>query len=300
MAEETQTTTPQETATVTTPVTDEALASAWDATQTTETEVTTPEVRGEETTEVRESEQETDQEPQPEPHEEPADNVERSRLGRRLKTVEEKIDAFLARLEQQPATVPQTEATRVPDNVTYDDTYIQAQIEAAVEAGRLPATIMTPQDQYQVNQFVTGLQQYIGNQYAVRYLNTLKTPTLKGDTPDDIHAEVIEELQKVESPFNRRQYDNPTMDAKINYLEAKTSVLQKRLLSGKPTTVFKGKPAGTPPTGTSITTRTATAVDDLPNLDADSQDFIKRTGMSMDSVRAALKEPLPLHLRGVR
>lgn len=297
MADETQETTPQETATVTEKVTDEALASAWDAT-TTETE-TKPEIK-EETEEVQEPEQVAKEESQPETPEPPDDHQERSRLGRRLKSVEEKIDSFLARLEQQPPAAATAETARIPENVTYDDNYIQAQIEAAVENGTIPGTIMTPQDQWKVNQFVTGLQQYIGSQYATKYLNTLKTPSLRGDTPDDIHVEVVEELQKVDSPFNRRQYDNPVMDAKINYLEAKSAILQKRLLKGEPTTVFKGKPPGTPPTGTRVNTRTDTAADDIPELDANSQDFIKRSGMSMDSVKAALKEPLPLHLRGIR
>ena len=117
--------------------------------------------------------------------------------------------------------------------MTYDDSYIQNQIDAAIVEGKLPETIMTPHDQYRVNQFVNGLHQQISNQYAVRYLNTLKAPVLKGNTPDDIHVEVIAELQKVESPFNLRRHDNPMVDAQMNYLEAKSSILQKRLSEGR-------------------------------------------------------------------
>jgi len=287
MADEVETKeTPQEPATVT-EVTDDALSSAWDASEQTQTPETPTEPQGEQ--EQVEGEQ---QEPQAE---EPTDNAERSRLGRRLKATEDKLDAILARL--QPAEPQPERPAAIPENVTYDDTFIQGKIDEAVQAGTLPETIMTPHDQYKVNQFVTQLQHQIGNEYAVRYLNNLKSPVLKGDTPDDVHVEVLAELQRVESPFNLRRYDNPTVDARMNYLEAKNAVLTKRLVSGKPPNVFKGK-KGELPTGTSVTTRMDTVADDIPVLYELSQDFIKRTGMSVDSVKAALKGATPLNLRG--
>lgn len=270
-------------------VTDADLASAYDSDQQVQEKVETepkeePEVKTEPKEEVAEP-----------VTGEPTDNAERSRLGRRLKTIEEKFDAFLSKLEnQQPQAKPQ-------ENVTYDDHYIQSQIDAAVERGELPATIVTPQDQYVVNRFVNGLQSFIGNKYAVSYINTLKSPNLKGDTPDDIHAEVVAELQNVESPFNLKRYNNPQLDAQLNYLEAKNSILQKKLSNVKTDkSVFKGKPPDAPPTGTSVSTRTTTAQYEMPKLDEASQDFIKRTGMSDESVAKALKSEMPYHLRGMR
>lgn len=281
-------------------VTDDALSSAWDATQDQQEVRTESETQtGEEGEAVNEDQHETEVELP----EEPADNAERSRLGRRLKTIEEKFDSFLTKLETQmpQQAQPVQKEAQIPVNVTYDDTFIQTQMDAAVERGELPATIVTPHDQYLVNKFVTGLQSYIGNQYAVQYINTLKSPSLKGKTPDDIHAEVVAELQKVESPFNLRRYDNPTVDAQVNYLEAKNHILQTRLAAGgKTVNVFRGKSKDAPATGTSISTRAAAVANDIPELDEASQDFIKRTGMSMDSVKAALKEPMPLQLRGGR
>ena len=272
-----------------TSVTDADLASAYDSDQQVQEKVETepkeePEVKLEPKEEV--AEQVT---------EEPTDNAERSRLGRRMKNIEEKFDAFLSKLEtQQPQAKPQ-------ENVIYDNHYIQSQIDAAVERGELPATIVTPQDQYVVNRFVNGLQSFIGNKYAVSYINTLKSPNLKGDTPDDIHAEVVAELQNVESPFNLKRYNNPQLDAQLNYLEAKNSILQKKLSSVKTDkSVFKGKPPDAPPTGTSVSTRTAAVNNDLPQLDEASQDFIKKTGMSVESVVKALKSEMPLSLRGMR
>jgi len=293
--------TPQEEKPVAEAVTDADLSSAYDSDQQTQTEVkeevkepTEPEPVKEEVKEEEKAEEHQEELP-----EEPADNADRSRLGRNVKEtkaklteVESKLDALLEKLGAQSPPAQQTQK-----DVTYNDNYIQTQIEAAVERGELPATIVTPQDQYVVNKFVSGLQNYMGNQYAVQYINTLKSPTLKGGTPDDIHAEVVAELQKVESPFNLRRYDNPKIDAQVNYLEAKAAILEKKFTE-KPASVFKGKPKDAPPTGTSVTTKMAVVADEMPPLDAASLEFIKREGMSPESVAAALKGSMPLHLGG--
>jgi hypothetical protein len=299
MAEET-TTTPQATETVTEKVTDDKLASEWDKGQETEaTETQTEETtEGEQTQEPTEeqTEEQTEEHQETQIPEEPADNAERSRLGRRLKQVEEINRKILDELQSLKGG--QTAPVTVPENVTFDDSYVQSRLDEAISKGLIPETIITPSDQMKVNNFINGLQADMSNQYASRYLNTLKSHTLKGTTPDDIHAEVITELQKVDSQFNLNRYNNPTVDAQMNYHEAKSFILQKRLVEGKPTTAFKGKPKDSPATGTSVTTRTATVANDLPELDEASRDFIKRTGMSVDSVKAALKQDLPLHLRG--
>lgn len=302
MADETQGDTLQAKETVT-KVTDTDLASEWDKAQTTEEqteetkEETTETKETEETQEETKTEQETTEETQEQTEEElpeePKDNAERSRLGRRLKSIEEKFESFLNEIKQ--TTNPQS--PKIPDNVTYDENFIQSQLDAAVERGEIPGTIITPQDQIKVNVFISRLHNDISNQYSTGYINALKSTSLKGNTPDDIHAEVITELQKYDSPFNRRLYDNPTVDARMNYAEAKSHILQKRLSEGKTTTVFKGKPKGVP-TGTSVNTKMATVKNDLPELDEASRDFIKRTGMSVDSVKAALNKDLPIYFKG--
>ncbi len=296
--------TPQEKATVTEPtVTFDDLSSAYDDAQKEQTtETQTEEAQAEQVTEGEQVEQTEQEPPQDEQHEEPTDNAERSRLGRRLKSLEDGLNKLLARFETPTPTPQQQEqVAQVPDNVTYDKSFMKSQIEAAIQSGRIPETIVTPEDQYTVNEFIGEVRNYMNKQFAVGYINMLKSPSLKGDTPDDIHAEVVAELQNVQSPFNLRRYDNPKLDAQLNYLEAKNAVLTKRLATGtKPESVFKGKPKDSPPTGTSVSTRTTTVTDELPPLDEASQDFIKRTGMSVESVKSALKEEMPLHLRGRR
>ena len=289
--------TPQEETPVT-EVTDADLSSAFDSDQQTQTEEVKTEIK-EEIKEVQtEEKEEIREEHQEKETEEPTDNAERSRLGRRLKTIEEQFNTLLSRLDAQPQA-QQAPAQNANQNVTYNDNYINAQIEAAVERGEVPATIVTPQDQYVVNNFVNKVTTDMERQYTIGYINTLKAPQLKGTTPDDIHAEVVAELQRIDSPFNRKQYFNPQMDAKMNYIEAKNYILEKKLSGEKADkNVFKGKPKDAPATGTSVSTRTATVANELPALDEASQDFIKRTGMSVESVKAALSETLPIHLSG--
>jgi hypothetical protein len=299
MADE-QITTPQEEKPVTEKsVTDADLASAWDEKVEVKEE---PKQEEKQESEVKEEVQEHKESEIPE---EPVDNAERSKLGRKLKQMEDfnkqLFDAQQQLLEEirslrsgkEPQSVPQN----VSQNVTYNDSFIQQQLDAAVERGEIPATIVTPQDQIIVNKFLGGLQRYMGNQYANQYLKTITSNQLKGETPDDVHAEVVAELQRVESPFNLRRYDNPGLDAQMNYLEAKTHILQKKLSENKPQSAFKGTPKDAPPMGTSVSTRTETHVNDLPDLDEYSKEFIKKTGMSTDSVKAALDKKLPFHMR---
>lgn len=290
--------TPQEKESVTS-VTDEALSSAYDATpeeQTETTETQETETKEIETQEEETQEQETENQENAIP-DEPTDNAERSRLGRRMKSIEEQNKKLLEKVESLTGG-KKPEQTAVPENVTYDDSFIQSQIDLAVEKGIIPSTIVTPLDQVKVNNFVNGLQEKIGSQYATNYLGVLNSSDLKGQTPDDIHAEVVTELQRYESPFNQRRYNNPLLDAKMNYLEAKESILMKRLSSGKPVNNFKGKPKDAPATGTSVSTKMAVTATELPALDETSLDFIRRSGMSEESVREALKAPMPIHLRG--
>jgi len=287
-------------------VTDADLSSAFDAAQQTE-----PEVQTEVKTEAEpkgEEHQEDHQEPDALP-EEPADNAERSRLGRRLKQMEDFNKQILDELKSLKGGQPQQPVQQqIQESATYDRNYVDSQVnslmEAAIGRGELPSTIVTPQDQYVVNKFMANAEYQISQEaerkFVNGYVSTLQSPGLKGDTPDDLHAEIIAELYRDESPFNKKRLANPQGDAYLNYMEAKTAILQKKLSENKPKNVFKGKPENSPATGTSVNTRTATVENDLPALDAYSMDFIKKSGMSPESVKAALSKEMPFHLRGMR
>lgn len=284
-------------------VTDQDLSSAWEKAQTegkeaeTKSEETATEEKTEETQETKTEETSTEKVP-----EEPVDNSERSQLGRRVKSVEENMTKLMQQANEFFAKINQPVQQEVKQPVTYNENYVESRIEEAVKQGLIPETIITPSDHIKVENFRARLVNEMDDRYQQEYINVLKSPQLKGNTPDDIHAEVVAELRKYDSPFNRRNFDNPYLDVSTNYNEAVKAVLMKRLSEGKTVNknVFEGKKDDTPPTGVNVNTKTKDVSNDLPELDEKSLDFIKRTGMSADSVNSALKKDMPLYLRGRR
>lgn len=283
---------PQENATVTDPVTNEALSSAWDATNGSESEQSavnaqTP-VTGEDPQQELNQEERTP--------EEPTDNAERSRLGRRMKNLEDSLSQLLSKLDSIGAASPvqQTQQqTNIP--VNYDDSFMERELQAAVEQGLIPETIITPMDQLRVDNYRQRVEEKRSIEYQRGYINALKG--FKGDTDDSLHDEVVAELFRLESPFNQKRYGDPTVDARLNYLEAKSAILEGKVTTPSAKNVFKGK-QGNVPTGNHVTTKVAPSEESVPQLDEVSLQFIKSQGMSEETVRKALKEPLPLHLKG--
>jgi hypothetical protein len=284
---------PQDNATVTDPVTDDALSSAWDAAQGDEgqTGVIEAGVSGEIAEDQTEEGKQEDQTP-----EEPTDNAERSRLGRRMKNLEDSLNQLLSKLDSIPNQAnpaqPQSEA---PTTVAYDDSFMERELQAAIEQGIIPDTIITPMDQLKVDKFRQRVEEKQSLEYQRGYINALKG--LKGNTADTLHDEVVAELFKVESPYNQKRYGDPGVDARLNYLEAKSAILEGKMTTPTSKSVFRGK-QGNVPTGNHVSTTVQPSEDAGMKLDEVSLQFIKSQGMSEESVRKALKTPLPLHLKG--
>ncbi len=223
---------------------------------------------------------------------EPADNRDRSRLGRRMKSLEETLNTLVSKLE---GIVKPVETTVAPEKVVYGDEYLAQQITEAKEAGIIPDIITTPEDIIATNTFVNKVNQTMQIKYAQGYLGEVKRLQIAGEVPDKLHSEIMAELQSATSPFNQRHVDNPVIDARINYAEAKAFLIEKKM--AVPKSVFKGKQPDVA-TGVTASTRTDVVKDEMPALDEKANEFIRLTGMSPDSVKAALKEPMPFHLRG--
>lgn len=299
MADQIETTVPATETTVTEKVTDVDLGAAWENDQgaaVTEVKVE-PEVKLEEkvegkteTEETQETAEETEVQDDDLPYE-PADNRERSRLGRRMKSLEETLNTLVSKLDgiTKPA-----ETTVALEKVTYGDEYMAQQITEAKEQGIIPDIITTPEDIMATNAFVNRVNQTMQIRYAQGYLGEVKRLQTVGKVPDKLHNEILVELQSATSPFNQRHVDNPVIDARINYAEAKAFLIEKKTVT--PKTVFKGKMDVA--TGVTASTRTDVVKDEMPALDEKANEFIRLTGMNPDSVKAALKEPMPFHLRG--
>lgn len=100
-----------------------------------------------------------------------------------------------------------------------------------------------------------------------------------------LHKEIFDEMFK---NFNEKHTNNPAVDARLNYAEAKASLMAKKFASaGKPGGERKGSLA---PTGISITSKTGEAVDSDIILPPDAEAYIKSQGKDAAFVKRALTE----------
>lgn len=225
---------------------------------------------------VLEDQKQEDPNPEPEPEtppvvdatpddklpDEPTDHAERSRLGRRLKSNEDSINeikTLLQSLVAQKAPAPAPKSGIEPPEVitTMDD------LEAA----------MAYREQKKANDRAVYEQGYGGRFMEVG----ANDPFYK-----DVEAEMLQN-------FNTIVTGNPSVDAELNYRKAKEAVLLKKLGTAKePEPKMPGR--GEKPTGTGATLPNKNSLGVKGNfpLDAASEEFIRRVGMSDDSVRAAL------------
>jgi len=299
MAEGSENTMPAGNEAVTAQVTDAELSAAWGNNQeaTGETQIETQgEVAPEGTQGVdgtTEGEEGLEDDGIPD---EPADNRERSRLGRRMKSLEDTLFNISSKLDTigKPAT-EETAVVAPVHSAVYGDDYLAQQIQAAKEQGIIPDIITTPEDIIMTNNFVNQVNQSMQHRYVHGYLGETARLQTVGKVADTLHNEIMAELRSSTSPFNTQHTGNPSIDARINYAEAKAAILAKQVAT--PKTVFKGKGAETA-TGVTASTRTDTVKEEIPELDAKALEFVRYTGMKPESVKAALKGETPFHLRG--
>lgn len=272
---------PQEQATVAAAaVTDADLSSAWNQAQATETatEETQP------TEQVQEETQAVEQTAtEAEIPEEPADNAERSKLGRRLKGVEETINKIASFIEQQ-AQERQLQQFATPP------------VQQPTPQEEIPEYITTPAELEKYLAYRDGQKQRAETAYQGNYLKNCQAMSrLDPDLSQDIFNEMV-------ANFNTKHTGNAVVDSQLNWAQAKSSVLAKKLAAKanpEPSERFQGTKTALP-TGVSATTRTQPPKQTLPKLDEAALEFIKSTGMSDESVRAALSGEMPINLRGRR
>lgn len=245
---------PADDATVTeTSVTDEALTAALEGKETSEPE---PTVKA------------TEAEPEPQDEgQDDEDHATKTRLGRKVKKLEEvmvtkdefkqlmtKLDTFMTRPAEQVSTEQKAE---MPEYVATPD-----DVEKVIQARE--SRIRAEQDTYQKAYVSTMVSFAQGN---------------------DAHDEVVKEMM---TNFNVRRTGNPQIDAELNYAKAQAAVMSRQTTKIVP---VKGDKA----VGTGVThgvTNTQTKVT-LPKLTPEAENFVaymKRQGMSEESIAEALKE----------
>lgn len=194
---------------------------------------------------------------------EPDDNAERSKLGRKVKTLEDTLQTLIEKLDQT-IQAPKPDSEGDDDDDEFDIPTTQEEFERKVEEYESKKTA-------KIKQYESGYVQKVNELWA--------------DEDEDVRKEIEAELLK---NFNGKYSDDPARDAEINYLKAERSYLRKltSTLADKPRiNPLKGEKTPTPVGGESIPKK---AKDSTVKLDAFAQEFADSVEMSEESRREAL------------
>lgn len=225
-------------------------------------------------------EEESSEEQEDDLDEEPpkTDNAARSRLGRRVAGLEDKINQVLQNIQ----TMSSAQATKVPEPEVPEEIDLD-----------MPATIREF-EAYQAKKAEQAAQD-------VRYYQTNYVKSVydmgKEVVSRDIYNETLKEMDN-NTEYNIRHTGDPKVDAKLNFMAAYSAILTKQLKSGptkkNPLDKNEGKRSagdtGSVATGKNTGSRAASKVE----LDADARDFLSelksRGGLTLteEDVEAAL------------
>jgi hypothetical protein len=244
--------------TATETVADDDLSAAWDnAAEAPEAEK--PEEAAPQEEAVAEAEE-------PEEEEE-LDHKSKSKLGRNIKGLRSQMDAIMARLDQMQAP---------------------AKAEPAhVETEEMPETISTPAD---IDKYLSAKEKRLQQEKLSYESGYLKQVQGLSKANEDMHEEIFAEMMQ---NFNVRHSNDASVDARINYAEAKAAVLNNKLsekAGGLPKRATAGKPPVQP---AASATHAATRVATIPKLDEHAADYVKylkKKGMSDEQIAEEMGE----------
>jgi hypothetical protein len=207
--------------------------------------------------------------------EEPEDQSERSKLGRRVRRVEDSLTTILSKLDsalerREPNYhIPSSQQTSssfqddVPEVITTYDDFKKAQKKYRDDETK-------EQKKYEENYF--------------RKLDQLRTEN------SDLHQEVVDEMM---ANFNVKHSGDASVDAELNYSKAYTSLLKKKVGVIKPK--VRGEKSSSS-TNLSVESRETSATSSEPQLDEFAKEFVSKVGMDGESVKRALGGEVPPHL----
>lgn len=247
-------------------VTDGDLDAAWKETF----------VEGEKAEEIKKEE---DKGKPSEEIEEPIDQGERSKMGRRVKRMEDMLTQVISKLDSFNYPVDRETRKNVGNVEENPDD--------------LPEVISTPQDVERVLSIRERKRLEDQQKYERGYVSTLGK---LGSANSEIHEEVLDLMEKEWKIFGRRRSDNPELDAELNYSKAEGAILKRKMASPRPKPNVKGEKS-TVSTNLSVSSsEESSSSTGLPPLDEFAADFVKKTGMKEESVREALKGEIPINL----
>jgi len=230
-------------------------------------------------------EPETPEEPEsseePEIPSEPDDNRERSNLGRRVKAMEENLNHFLNRFEQISSKIEQPKPARpeLDEDADLDVPLTASEFESRIEKYEREKA---ERERSANANYVSGYQR--------------SQISLGMDMSEEEHAAVVQEMN---TNFNVRHSNDPSLDAEKNFLRAQLSLTKKQLEQTKvpKNPLEKNKGPAVKNLGGPSESTVDVRVKAKPKLDKFAAEFVAKTNMSDESVSAALEGEIPLRLR---
>lgn len=238
----------------------------------------------EETTEMEASEE---QEEEAEVPPEPADNGERSKLGRKVKYIEDTVLGFQEQFEERMNRLDSLLASnnRRPDVDEY-----RAEGDPEEEFIGTKAELKKFLNDY--NQDQETQRQSSQLKYEQEYVKTIKR--LGSDETEEDHKDIYDEMM---SHFNVKYSENPLVDAEKNYLKATRSVLKKRMATpAKKVNPLKGKKPKAPLGAGSNSETMPKKTRPMPKFDSAAQDFMNRAGITPERAAEILDGETPANL----
>jgi hypothetical protein len=204
----------------------------------------------------------TPQQPEIDPLEE---HKERSKLGRKMATVEQELSSMRQTIQQLSSMLQSRQTNAL--NTAADDA-------PPVEY------ITTPEDLEKYEAWKEAKMERQRSVYANNYIHTIKT--LSYINPE-LHDDIVQELltNVAEYPTYSR-HANPADDAKRNYVIAENKLLKQRLAGDRPI-VPNVRGDNSAPTGLSNTSRSNTPPKPTVQLDEYSSKFLKSLGETTES-----------------
>ena len=207
---------------------------------------------------------------------EAAEHKEKSELGRKVKAMEDRLDTEMYSLHDKIDQLltkdtkiePEYDEDWVPQTRKEMDEYLEKKLQKRDET-----------------------QKSNDQKYNKTYMNSIG----KYNNEDD-YGEICKEL---EANFNVRSSDNGELDAQLNYLKASKAYYRKKISNPAKETPLKGKandlPLGVGSDGEKIIEKEEA----MPVLDDAAAEYVRKTGMSEEAVKKAMKRELPLGIQGI-
>jgi hypothetical protein len=194
---------------------------------------------------------------------EPEDNAERSRLGRKVKYIEDSVSTMqqqmLERMEQLQNMMYYRTNSETPAPQEDEDSGVYTRDDIRREIARIEAE-----------------KERATQSYNMAY--TQAVSKLSSDLSEDEFAEIDQEFR---ANYNFRHSNDPVADAERNWYKAERAILRKKMATPKKTMPLKTeKPSA--PLGGAAPSKTTQKKTPAVKLDDATKDFIRRTGMSED------------------